>query len=188
MTHETGTLQDERMVDAHKGFDLSLLWLWPILLFRALCDAFAKDVQKLKAMRRATFKRPGPDDWAMHVERLREAEWLSRAYLARHASSLLAGEPVDPSDALVPGMPDDWRRPAPRTVEALLQRFEALTRLHANPMRYIRRLAQRLIAQARSAEHPEAQASAASPADCAPAAHPAAAFIPSWTLGVPAPP
>jgi hypothetical protein len=70
----------------------------------------------------------------------------------------------------------------------LIGRFEALTRIHAHPMRAIERYVRRLAASLRAADPRQAGASFAPQPDCAPCAMPAAPVAPSWTLGIPAPP
>jgi hypothetical protein len=172
-------------VEAQQGFDLSLLWLWPILLLQVMLETFAGHAVQLKALRK---RKPAPADWSLHVENLRIAEWASRAYIAGHARRLLAGEAIDLADARVPIAPPDWRRPEPRSMSELILRFEALTRLHANPMRAIERYVRRLAATVRAADPRQAGVSSAPPAEGAPCVLPAAPITPSWTLGIRAPP
>jgi hypothetical protein len=189
MTHRTETSQDEKEVEAQQGFDLSLLWLWPILLLKALMEAFSSQTLRLKALRK-TNPRCSEADWLVHVEALRACEWRVRAYLAAKAQSLLAGEALDPADTWVPKAPPAWERPEPRSVRELILRFEALTAVFANPMRFVARHARRLVKTARLADPRQAEASSAMQAHACTTSAPAAASIltPSWTLGTPAPP
>jgi hypothetical protein len=197
MTHGRETSQDDRKVEAQPGFDLSLLWLWPILLLQAMMETFAGHAVRLKALRKRN-PRIADEDWAMHVENLRIGEWLTRAYVAREAQKLLFGEALDLADTLVPAAPPDWRRPEPRSPRELIGRLEALTRIHAHPLRYIERYARRLVATVLAADPrhagafrrraAKAEASSASLQACAPCAAPAAPIASPWTRGIPAPP
>jgi hypothetical protein len=120
---------------------------------------------------------------------------MIRAYLARQAERLLAGEPVDLAETLVPAAPADWLRPEPKSARELFRRFEAINRILAHPMRHIARYARRL-AEAALAADPR-HGAAAPPSPAAGAGAPAIASIPPlllsttdsrWALGIRAPP
>jgi hypothetical protein len=53
MTHGWETLQDEKEAGAHEGFAFDLLWLWPVLLLKAIVEVFSGHAQRLKALRKA---------------------------------------------------------------------------------------------------------------------------------------
>lgn len=146
MTEAKETSQEEGKAGPQQGVDLSLLWLWPVLLFHALLQAFATDAHKLKALRRKKQRYSNPQ-WRIHVENLRLTEWEVRAYISGHALRQLAGQPVDLSDGLVPPPPPDWTRPEPKSASELIRRFEAIARIYADPRRaiarYLRRRARR---------------------------------------------
>jgi hypothetical protein len=197
MTHGRETAQDDRKVEAQPGFDLSLLWLWPVLLLQAMIETFAGHTVKLKALRKRD-PRYSEQDWLRHVEHLRATEWEVRAYLSGHALKRLAGQAIDPSDGLVSLAPTDWTRPEPKSARELILRFEAIARIYANPMRHIERYARRLAAPVRAADPrhagasrrsaAKAEASSASLQARAPCAVPAAPIASPWTRGIPAPP
>ena len=194
MTNRAETQQDGKTVEAPKasneaGFDLSLLWLWPILLLQAIIDAFTGHALSLKALRQAD---PAilPDDWPPLVEKLRTSEWTVRAYLAAKACKLLHGEALDLSNTWVPAAPSDWRRPEPKSARELILRLEALAAAFANPMRHVVRYARRLARSALLADPRRAEAFRVlrpEPASCAAPGSPAI-LTQSWTLGIPAPP
>jgi hypothetical protein len=164
---------------------LSQLWLLPLLLLQAIFEVFSSHAQKLKQSRKETD--PQVPDWPTHVEDLRTAEWMARWLVARNALKLMAGETIDLTDCMAPLPPGDWRSSEPRSVKALLARFEILTRCHADLMAAVLRHVRRLERQAEALAHPNAQPSSASPGACAGAqAAPAAPAVPAgWMLGIP---
>lgn len=151
MTHGPETLQeDERTVEAAHGFDLSQLWLMPLLVLAHILAVFAGHADKLKAMRRRV--KAMPEAWRDLIPGLLIAEWHIRSLTASGIEILLSGEELDIRDLIhQEAMPPGYQLPTPKSAWEAHRRMEAIARFHADPETFIRRQAQRLaqhIAQA----------------------------------------
>jgi hypothetical protein len=147
MTHGAETSQDDK--GEAEGFDLGLLWLWPILLLHAVFETFAGHARKLKAMR----KRPMPKEWGQAIPGLLQCEWHIRSMTASGVAILLSGRELNLGEVDHEWAPPaDLEIPHPKSAWETHRRMEAIARFHADPEAFIRRQAQRVArAQARLA-------------------------------------
>jgi hypothetical protein len=75
------------------------------------------------------------------------AEWHIRSLTAFGIEALLSGQELDVHElAMVPDPPEDFGA-MPASALEMHRRFEAIARFHADPERYIRRAAKRIIAR-----------------------------------------
>lgn len=167
MTNGTRTLEEESKAEAHDGFDLSQLWLLPLLLLAQVLAVFAGHADKLKAMRRRV--RAMPEAWTDFIPGLLTAEWHIRSLTASGVEILMSGQELDIRDlVLTEDMPSGYQLPIPASAWEAHRRMEAIARFHADPETFIRRQAQRLakrIAAAKAGSvHPVASETAAAAA------------------------
>jgi hypothetical protein len=193
MTNGTRTLEEERKVEAHDGFDLSQLWLLPLLLLAQVLAVFAGHADKLKAMRRRV--RAMPEAWTDFIPGLLTAEWHIRSLTASGVEILMSGQELDIRDlVLTEDMPSGYQLPIPASAWEAHRRMEAIARFHADPETFIRRQAKRIASARAERVDPMASETAAaaaavfsasrsgSPGHCAPA------LVHTPSLGIRAPP
>ncbi|MDP3740644.1 MAG: hypothetical protein Q8R02_24875 [Hyphomonadaceae bacterium] len=113
----------------------------PLILFRMICSFFQNEQAFIQEHRR---KGVAPKDWQDHIPDLVEAEWAIDAIKAEGARRLLAGQPIDFYSIRIPAPPDDWQ-PIVHDAADLMRRFEAVASFHADPEKFIRRHAERLV-------------------------------------------
>ena len=101
-----------RQVEAEGGFDLSQLWLLPLLLLAHVLALFAAHADKLKAMRPRI--KSLPEAWRDHIPTLLICEWHIRSLTASGVEILLSGQELDLRDlVLMEEMPADLQLPDP---------------------------------------------------------------------------
>jgi hypothetical protein len=126
------------------GLSLKELMLLPVILLWLTFQVFARHVVTLKQMRRT---RPLPINWREHYERLRIVEWRIRELTTSGVEQILSGRELDLTDLWgKPDPPEDFGA-MPASAWEMHRRFEAIARVHADPERYIRRAAERILAR-----------------------------------------
>ncbi|MDP3736962.1 MAG: hypothetical protein Q8R02_06210, partial [Hyphomonadaceae bacterium] len=127
-----------------------LAWLMPlVVLLQTIFLLFTDVRERLKDQRRS---RRLPKDWQAHYPRLREAEWAIAFLFAEATRQLLQGRDLDFAAIPDPGdAPDGFQPPMPRSALAMHKRIDAITRINAEPERYIRRHATRIAREAAAA-------------------------------------
>jgi hypothetical protein len=126
------------------GFSLKELIMLPVILLWLTLQAFAQHAVKLKELRRT---RPMPRNWQEHWSNLRLAEWHVQELTASGIAQLLSGGELDLGQlSMIPDPPGAFGQ-MPASAWEMHRRFEAIARFHAEPERYIRRAARRVIAR-----------------------------------------
>jgi hypothetical protein len=128
------------------SLELSQLWMLPVLLLQMICSYFSGEKAALKRLRTKSLDL---DKLHAHSRDLRRCEWDIRVILAEGARRLLAREPINLPAIPIPPMPEGWAASPPSSARAMSLRFEHVAAFHADPERFIRRNALRILAAIR---------------------------------------
>ena len=126
------------------GLSLQELMMLPVILLWMTFQVFAQHVVKLKQMRRT---KPLPASWREHWPNLRLAEWHIRSLTCFGIEALLAGHELDVHELPMVFDPPEEFGAMPASAWEMHRRFEAIARFYADPERYIRRAAERILAR-----------------------------------------
>jgi len=124
------------------GLSLSELMMLPVILLWMTFQVFARHVAKLKELRRT---RPLPRTWREHWPNLRKAEWHIQELTASGVAQILVRQELDLSNLFMNPDPPEAFGAMPASAWEMHRRFEAIARFHADPERYIRRAAWRIL-------------------------------------------